>query len=684
MNSTSINTGFLLAGLLLIAATAKSQDDWPRTIASADGSIIRVFHPQPDSFTGNNLLFRAAFSLTKKDASIPQYGSFRAWAVITTDKNNRTLNLQAASIVNLRLIADGGPDSISTLRQDTALGSPLRETIECSLPSIGTDLSIDRLITLLDSIPSPRDPAPPLNHIPPRILITNRPSLLVFIDGIPRLKWSRDYALAAVANTPYTILESSDNWWYCYGGRHWYIAPSPEGPWQHTTYIAPDLPHIETFINNINDRESEHPDTLREGNAAVTALLFSSTPAELLRTNGDPLFIPIPGTRLRYAANTDDALLLDTIARRYHLLIAGRWFAAPSMTGPWKYLPADSLAPDFANIPEGSPIDRVLTSVPGTPAAREAIIEAGIPQTATIDRRTATTTVTWDGRPEFIPISGTRLYYARNTASIVIRAKKHFYCVDKGVWFTSQSTTGPWVAATDRPEDIGNIPPDCPIYNCKYVYIYGFNNNTVFTGYTGGYLQSYIDDHTLVYGTGFYNPAYTGNAVYPRPATYGFNIQYNPWFGWSLGYEYSPDWFNTASAWGIGDGNTGWFGPKDYRPPYIWHHYSGHGFYAKDFRLIAPTSYNNNLYTLRSDLSPAPPPELLATDTAGNVYRADGHGGWQLRKAGAWIPLTTLFLNRLRDQLLRGEMRVHNFRQAGSPMIAPTPQPPQNEKRIAR
>jgi len=682
MNSTSTRTSFLLAGLLLTAVIAKSQDDWPRIIAAADGSIIRVFHPQPDSFTGNNLLFHAAFSLTEKGVDKTRYGSFRVWAVFTTDKNNRILNLQAANIIHLRLDVNDNADSFFAGDQDSL--TALRETIECGLPSIGRDLSIDRLITLLDTVPFQPDASTGLSHTPPRILIANRPSLLVFTDGIPRLKWNRDYALRAVANSPFAILESSDNWWYCYGGRHWYIAPSPEGPWQHTTYIAPDLHHVAAFIDDINDRESEHSDTLREGNAVITTLPFSSTPAELLRTTGDPAFNTIPGTRLRYAANTDDPLLLDTITHKYHLLISGRWFTAPSLAGPWKYLSPDSLSPDFARIPEGSPADQVLASVPGTAAAREAIIDAGIPQTATIDRHSATTTVSWDGRPDFIPIPGTRLSYGRNTASVVIRAKKHFYCVDKGVWFTAQSTTGPWIAATDRPDEVGNIPPDCPVYNCKYVYIYGFNNNAVFTGYTAGYLQSYIDGNTLVYGTGYYNPAYTGNTVYPRPATYGFNIRYNPWFGWSLGYEYSPDWFNTATAWGIGDGSNGWFGPKDYRPPYVWHHYSGHGLYTTDFRLIAPTSYNNNLYALRTDLAPIPPPELLATDSAGNVYRADGRGGWQLRNGDAWIPLTTPFLDHLRDRLLRGETRVRNFRQAASPLMAPTPQSPQYGKRNNR
>jgi hypothetical protein len=46
-------------------------------------------------------------------------------------------------------------------------------------------------------------------------------------------------------------------------------------------------------------------------------------------------------------------------------------------------------------------------------------------------------------------------------------------------------------------------------------------------------------------------------------------MHYDPQIGWILGNEYSPDWFNTATAWGIGEGAGGWFGPAGYRPPYV-------------------------------------------------------------------------------------------------------------------
>jgi hypothetical protein len=659
MKKTSFTLG-ILACLLTVSFKGRAQDDWPRQITTANGSIIRVYHPQPDSFFDDDLRFRAAFSVTQKGGADTCYGSFRAYALIATDRNRRELSLLSVNVIRMDLTATPGfidPNA-------------LRENIECGLPGIGTGISIDRLLSLLNHVPPPRDVSEQLDHTPPNIIFWGRPSILVYMDGYPRLKWNKDYRLYVVANSPYTILESTDGWFYLYGGRHWYIAPMPEGPWHSTDYIAPDLQRARRMINSINDRDEEHRDSAREGTAGIVDVILSTTPAELIQIKGSPIFASIPGTGLQYVANSDNDIFRDSLQHQYYVLISGRWFHAGGLTGPWKYLPADSLPDDFAGIPEGSAEDRVLACVPGTQAAWEAIIDAGIPQTAMVDRRTVSTSVVYDGPARFVPIRGTRLSYAVNTSSVVLSEGNTFYCVDKGIWFVAGSSGGPWKAALRTPDDVRDIPPDCPVYHCKYVYIYGVYGDSISTGYTAGYLGSYIDGSTLVYGTGYYYPSYSGNSAFPHAWTYGSNMWYNPWFGWSLGYAVSLDWLNTATAWGEGYWTGGWWGPPDFRPPYIWHHFSGHGLYEKDIRRVTGSNYNNNVYTLRSDIPGPPAPDRLVTDTAGTVYRADPHGGWLRRDGKHWIALgngvsaTARYLDWLAGQQERGEMRMRNFHQA--------------------
>jgi len=647
----------LLLPAMIMGQAVKAQDDWPRSIVAADGGIIRIFELQPDSLFDNNIRFSAAFSITGKSGGEPIYGSFEAFGVFGTDKNNRTMTIAGANLSRLDLCVPNDP-------ADKAV---LRETIECGLPSIARELSLDRAIAMLGTMPETRDASPDIDHIPPRIIMSTRPSMLVLIDGIPRFKWNKDYGVKVIANSPNTILESVDGWFYLYGGRHWYIAPMPEGPYHLTYETSPDLTRAMAAVDGMNGPDTEHTDTLREGHDIIVQPILSMKPAELLQTKGGPVLARIAGTHLCYVSNTNDDIFLDSLGRRYYTLISGRWFIASGLSGPWRYIDADSLPQDFARIPEGSAEDRVLACVPGTSAAREAIIEAFIPQTGLIDRHTATTNVPYDGAPKFAPIRGTSLEYAINTPVTVLRTGETYYCADEGAWFYAGSAEGPWTPATRRPPGVDLIPPDYPVYNCKYVYIYSEDKDYIVTGYTAGYLGSYLDGHTLVYGTGYYIPGYPGNVCIPRLWTYGFNMWYNPWYGWSLGYDCSLDWLNTSTGWGQGYWSDGWWGPRGYRPPYIWHHFSGHGLYEKDIRRVAGSSYNNNLYTLRSDVAGRIETEDILTDGTGQVFRSTGDGGWLRRTGDHWSSVavaendTLLRLRAIERSRQRGTMRMLNF-----------------------
>ena len=48
----------------------------------------------------------------------------------------------------------------------------------------------------------------------------------------------------------------------------------------------------------------------------------------------------------------------------FYFLVAGRWFKAPALDGPWTFA-TPSLPADFKQIPVEHPRSRVLASVPG-------------------------------------------------------------------------------------------------------------------------------------------------------------------------------------------------------------------------------------------------------------------------------------------------------------------------------
>src|SRR5690606_12714684 len=125
-------------------------------------------------------------------------------------------------------------------------------------------------------------------------------------------------------------------------------------------------------------------------------------------------------TSLLYMTNTRNSIFMHIDSQRYYLLLSGRWYVALKLHGPWAFTESSRLPADFAYIPEGSDVDGVLANVAGTEAARDAVMDTYVPQTARVERNSANTAVEYDGEPVFEPIRGTGMQYAVNTPASVI------------------------------------------------------------------------------------------------------------------------------------------------------------------------------------------------------------------------------------------------------------------------
>ena len=154
----------------------------------------------------------------------------------------------------------------------------------------------------------------------------------------------------------------------------------------------------------------------------VPAIYTSQVPTELIVFKGQPDFVPIVGTQLLWASNTTSDVLINTANNNYYVLLAGRWFMAAGLNGPWTFVASDKLPPDFARIPPQSLAGAVLPTVAGTPQAQEAVIENSIPQTATVPLKNGPKfTPQFDGPPQFAPVAGTPLTYVTNSHVPIIQ-----------------------------------------------------------------------------------------------------------------------------------------------------------------------------------------------------------------------------------------------------------------------
>jgi hypothetical protein len=395
-------------------------------------------------------------------------------------------------------------------------------------------------------------------------------------------------------------------------------------------------------------------------------VVTATEPTELISTDGAPRYAPLVGDDLLYVTNTESDVLREVSTQRIYVLLAGRWYWAKTISGPWTFVRGDQLPASFSRIPPDSPKGHLLASVAGTPQADDAVADAEIPQTSPIRRDATGFQVTYDGRPQFQPIPGSGLQYAVNSDAEVILADGRYYACDQGVWYVASDAEGPWQVSVDRPPGVDDIPPSCPVYDVRYVYVYGVTPDFVYFGYLPGYLGCYPYYGTVVFGTGYrYKPWRGPHHYYPRPWTWGLHPRYNPWLSrWSFGFSYGSGFLHVGFAWHSGPRTRGildpprWLGPGGYRRPLL----------ARDGTMIrarrelhaeivrAPRT-PMNLYRRTANLpridrtakpmparqagTPAVPREKVPNNVFagrdGKVYRRDD-SGWKVNQGRVWKP----------------------------------------------
>jgi hypothetical protein len=361
--------------------------------------------------------------------------------------------------------------------------------------------------------------------------------------------------LEVVVNTPFGVVrDKTTGTYFLGGGKVWYSAPDPMGPWQ--AGATPPEAIASGMAPDTSSTPAPNP---------PPAIVTATQATELVVTDGPPRWKTTAEGKLLYVENTETPWIREAEGRDNYLLITGRWFRSTSLQGPWSFVRPDSLPAAFQEIPENSPIGGVRSSIAMTVEAQDAVLDLQIPQTTAIKRTEAKLEVTYDGDPRFEDIAGTKVSYATNTASQVLRVTGVYYACDNGVWFRSQSPRGPWVVADSIPtKEIDQIPPSSPVYNLTYVDIYASTPEVVYVGYTPGYVGAYPYYGVPVYGTGWVYPPYVGTVYYPRPVTYGMHMTYNPWTGWGVGMTWSSGFFTFGVTFG---GYGGYYPPRGYYPP---------------------------------------------------------------------------------------------------------------------
>lgn len=520
----------LISTLILGFVTLSAAQDpgWPRQKTSPAGKLI-YYQPQVDHWNNyKDLAFRMAFSLTPKGGK-QVVGVLKVNSQTDVNVDARTVLLSSPSITEIHFPSLDAPTADQM--------DPLVRTF--LPPNSSVVISLDRLVASVEK--SKPAAMVEVRNEPPAIFVSNRPAMLVQVDGEPVIADIKDTKMQFIVNTNWPIfIDKSHSIYYLFTGKQWLTGPALEGPWLITTKLPKEMSKVAKDPQWAGLSKAISPTAMASG-AAPT--VFSSTgPAEVILFQGQPVYSSIPGTQLVYANNTDADLFVYKPTQQYFYLAAGRWFSSKSLQGPWTYA-SGHLPVDFAQIPLGSGAARVLVSVPGTEQAKDAVLLAQVPTTVEINPATAAAqvNVTYSGTPEFKPIQGTSLSYATNTSDKVIKVGDVYYLCLNGIWFLSSSAQGPWQTATSVPPEIYTIPPSSPVYNVTYVTQTTTSSGSVQSSYTAGYMGTFIVGVTagviIAGGTGYYYPPYIYRPIYgypiyhPYAATYGYGSYYNSYSG---------------------------------------------------------------------------------------------------------------------------------------------------------
>jgi hypothetical protein len=539
---------------------------WPRTVNIPEATLT-FYQPQISDWEDYIYLKGwIAVEVVPKDKEIPPfYGSVNVKVQTETDFEERTVLLFNKEILEVKF--DGSNPGIEKQVSDQI------KVLQGS-PEI---ISLDRLLPMLANLETEEEGITISKEAPP-IYYSQKEAILVIVDGDPILAPIENTSLKFAVNTNWSLFfDTESNIYYLLNEDQWLKAYDIEEDWELVSQLPEafsKLPNEE----NWTDVKEQIPAKSKKKN--IPKVFVSEKPAELILLQGAPKYETIKEAKgLSLVANTEsDLFLYGGTNSQYYILLSGRWFSAPSLEGPWTFATND-LPEAFTQIPENHKKGHVLAAIPNTQLAREAALQAKIPQVAEVSEDAEAPEVTYDGDPEFEEMDDfddAEMSYAKNSEYDVIYVNNRYYLCYQGAWFVSPYPTYGWAIASTIPPPIYSIPAYYPCHHVSYVRIYGYGGGYVRFGYSAGYMGVYVAYGVPMYGTGYYyNPYYYYGPRYPYPIyrpyyySYGCRARYNPYTGYysrsaraygpyggvGRGAAYNPrtgTYARGRSAWGPG------------------------------------------------------------------------------------------------------------------------------------
>jgi len=507
---------------------------WPRTIQLKTGSAV-WYQPQIESWDNQKKIVAwSAVSYQPTGAKEPALGTIKIEGPTSVSLDERLVRMDLhITEYNFKTLSK---DQVKALTADIE-SRPQNERV----------IDLDRVLAYVSDSPLRPKNVEGIKADPPRIFWAPAPAILINLDGDAIWSPIEGLDMKYALNTNWDLFQhTTSNLFYVRNNDSWLQAPAVTGPWTPVTDKLPASFSKLPVNDNWKDVKAAVPGKKLSG-AAVPKVLVTTEPAELIVLKGAAQYEAVPGASpLVWVKNTEADLFRMGQNGDYYYLVAGRWFKAATLDGPWTFA-TPTLPEQFKKIPVEFERSRVLASVPGTPQATEAVLLAQIPRTARVNKKELKAPeVKYQGSPQFKPIEGSQgVQQAMNTDKDIVKYGDLYYMCFQAVWFVSRSPEGPWEVASSIPKEIYTIPTSSSVSHVTYVTVEDDNDNDewVTFAYVAAYTGLMIGWGCAVWGSGWYYPPYRyGGFYYPYAHTYGMGAWYNPYSGaYGRGYgAYGP------------------------------------------------------------------------------------------------------------------------------------------------
>ncbi len=482
---------------------------WPRTYITPSGAALALYQPQVASWVDQkHATLYSAVSYTQKGAKQPALGTVKIESETSVAVDERLVSFSDLKIAE---------PSFPTLERD-AVKTVVSEIV-ASVPLNDRVIGLDRVLANIDTSQIIPKNVEGVKADPPTIFFSQAPAVLVNIDGEPIWAPIPQNDLRSAVNTNWDLFEHAPSkTYYLRNDKTWMKSSDVKGPWTPAGKLPASFDKLPADENWKDVKATLPGKKLSASDAPKVFVSFE--PAELILLKGKPSYEKVQGaTQLLWVNNTDSDVFRMSSAGAVYFLVAGRWFSAPDFMGPWTFA-TPNLPDDFKKIPLEHERSRVLASVPGTPQAIEAVLLAGIPQTARVNRTVMAPEVVYQGAPEFQPIEKTSAQRAVNTDKDILKVGDLYYMCFQGVWFMSKTPTGPWEVTAEVPKTIYEIPVSSPSHAVTYVTVEDSDNDAVVFATAAAFTGVMVAWGCAVWGTGYYYPPYVwygGGYPYYRP-----------------------------------------------------------------------------------------------------------------------------------------------------------------------